>query len=67
MKSVTIQEEDFVVVVDSPKCTLVLTRRQFIEALQRGKVWVRRKRQEQREAEAKEIAQAKRARVTTGA
>jgi hypothetical protein len=42
------------IVIDIPKATLVLTRRQFIEALRAGKRWRRRQAFQARVAQAEE-------------
>lgn len=52
MKAVTLQGEHYVVIVPEARVTLVLTREQFIEGLQRAKAWKRRRRLAAREAEA---------------
>jgi hypothetical protein len=45
------------------RCTLVLTKEQFIEGLKRAQAWSRRQQQTDREAQAASLASEKRARL----
>jgi hypothetical protein len=49
---VTVRREHYSVVVPEASCTLVLTEEQFVYGLKRAKVWARRQRQLEREAQA---------------
>ena len=62
MKAVTLQGEHYIILVPEARCTLVLTKDEFIGALKRAKAWKRRHVQEDREAQAAPIAAEKRAR-----
>jgi hypothetical protein len=62
MKAVTMRDGHYIVLVPEARCTLVLTKEQFIEGLKRAKAWARRQTQAEREAQAAPIVAEKRAR-----
>ena len=57
MKAVRMIDDYYVVLVPEARCTLVLTREQFVEGLRRAKAWSRRSRQAEREAQAAPVAE----------
>jgi hypothetical protein len=60
MKAVVMRDEHYFIIVPEARCTLVLTKAEFIGGLQRAKQWKRRQTQAAREAEAAPLAEDKR-------